>query len=78
MIKTNNLKSYLHLYKKMLLIRRFEENLANHVNTLSEIWLHPDMFNSSNEIKPLNVEKIDKSCWKAASDSCLQSSTRSV
>ena len=25
MIKKNNLKSYLHLYKKMLLIRRFEE-----------------------------------------------------
>ena len=25
MIKMNNLKSYLHLYKKMLLIRRFEE-----------------------------------------------------
>ena len=25
MIKMNNLKSYLNLYKKMLLIRRFEE-----------------------------------------------------
>ena len=31
-------------------------------STLSVVDLHPDMFNSSNEIKPLNVEKIDKSC----------------
>ena len=50
------------LHLAIIRMRRSEENLANHFNTQSEIWLHPDIFNSSNDIKPLNVEKIDKSC----------------